>query len=147
MPRDLGDRDHAAMCSTVREHISAFLDGEATDELSLNAARHLSSCRDCREFEQGAAAVTRQLRVHLLEQTPDLREQILRLISAEAGHGPAPRPTGRRRAAGSLWPTRRAAAVIPLALALSGLSSSSFAHSRIVPSHPATACTAALGHH
>ncbi|MGA2529686.1 MAG: zf-HC2 domain-containing protein [Acidimicrobiales bacterium] len=147
MMRDLGDGDQAALCSTVREYISASLDGEATDELSLEAARHLSSCRGCRDFEQTAAVLTRQLRIHVLEATPDLSEEILRKISAKACTTAPIRPARRRRAARPSWPTRWAAAVVPLALALSGLSSSAFAHPRIVPTHPPTSCTAALRHH
>ncbi|MGA3351821.1 MAG: hypothetical protein ABSD85_01385 [Acidimicrobiales bacterium] len=147
MGRDLGDLDRAVMCSKVREQISASLDGETPGELSPEQARHLMVCRGCGDFGQRVAALSRQLRLHVFESTPDLSEQILRRISAEAPTTLATRTTQHRRVGRAPRTTRWAAAVIPLGLALSGLTSSAFAQARVLPTHPVTSCTASLGRH
>jgi predicted anti-sigma-YlaC factor YlaD len=139
--------ESAATCSRLREHISAGIDGEVTSELSTREVRHLEVCRACNDFEQRAAVVTRQLRIRILEPVPDLGDQILSHISAEVHH-PMPAHPPRQRRAGRVPPmTRWAAAMIPLALAVSGFSSSAFAESHVAPTHPVTSCTVGLARH
>jgi predicted anti-sigma-YlaC factor YlaD len=131
-------------CRQVREQLSAALDGEAPGLLGREATHHLAGCGACREFEGRAASVTRQLRLRLLEPAPDLCDQILRRIALEPG-APDLSPASRRR---RRLPARRtarwAAALVPLAIATSGFASSAFATTRVVPTRPVTACTAAL---
>lgn len=138
------EREAATICRHVREHISANLDGEASDALGPEAASHLVSCGACREFEENAASVTRQLRLRLLEPAPDLCEQILARIEAEPPT--MARRSRRRRQVRAPSMARWAAALVPLALATSGLASNAFAATHVVPTCPVTTCTAALRH-
>ncbi len=139
--------ESAATCSRLREHISAGIDGEATSEFSSRERQHLEVCRACNDFEQRAAVVTRQLRIRILDPVPDLSDKILRLISAEAHPAIPVRPTRQRRVGPAPRIARWAAAVIPLALALSGFSSSAFAETHVAPTHPVTSCTVGLARH
>ena len=76
-----------------------------------------------------------------------LGNQILSHISAEVHH-PMPAHPARQRRAGRVPPmTRWAAAMIPLALAVSGFSSSAFAETHVAPTHPVTSCTVGLARH
>jgi len=137
-------RKPAALCEQVREHISAGLDGEETSELSPVELRHFMDCTGCRNFEQGAGLVSRQLRIRVLEPAPDFSKQILERISAEVPFPMAAHSVRKRRSGTAHRVTGWAAAVIPLGLALSGFTSSAFAQPRVTPTHPVASCTAGL---
>ncbi|MER7015424.1 zf-HC2 domain-containing protein [Saccharopolyspora sp. NPDC000359] len=59
-------------CSHFREGISARLDGEDPPMPAAELDEHLADCGDCREWQRGAAELTRRLRVRPAEPTPDL---------------------------------------------------------------------------
>lgn len=64
-------------CTTIREAISARLDGEA-GELELAAVdRHLATCARCRHFAHEAERLHRTVRVTAAEAVPDLTRAIL----------------------------------------------------------------------
>lgn len=137
-------RPNAVPCAVVREHLSAALDGEERGGPWPGMPEHLEACGACREFEERAAALTRQLRVRLLEEVPDLTGDILERVLAEATYGTSTRPAHHWPIASSAGLTRWALAIIPLGLALSSLASGAFSKPHIVPSHPVTPCTVSL---
>lgn len=65
-------------CSSVREALSAVMDGEApgTDAASLQA--HLDHCADCLRWRDAAARLDRMVRISPVAQPePDLSERVL----------------------------------------------------------------------
>ena len=123
------------VCDRVREQISALLDGEDDSELAPVDACHLLACPECGQFQQLVPALNRQLRVSALQPLPDLTESILEQL--------VPLRAPRRRDRAPLL-ARWAAVAVPIGLALSGLTSGSFAPPRVQPTHPVTRCTALL---
>jgi predicted anti-sigma-YlaC factor YlaD len=139
--------ERTVSCAKVRELLSAALDGEGPAELPAAAARHLTTCVACREFEDKTAVLTRQLRIRALESIPDLTGEILRRI-AEVEPIATPIVVEERRwTAPTTAMTRWALAIVPLGLALSSLASGAFTKPHIVPSRPVTPCTASLAHY
>jgi predicted anti-sigma-YlaC factor YlaD len=134
-------------CRRVREHLSAAIDGEVSDEMPGALARHLRDCADCRRFEQGAMAVSRHLRISVLEPVPDLTGPILESIAALSQVTAEVRDPHRRGVRAAPRLARWAVAVVPLGLAVSSLASGAIATPHVVPSHPPTRCTVALVHH
>lgn len=122
-------------CEKAREYVSALLDREDPPELTPLEARHLVICPGCRRFQETVPALTRHLRLSVLQPVPDLTESIL---------GRLPRPTAIQRHSRTPLAARWAAVAVPIGLALSGLSSGSFARPRLQPTHPVTRCTAGL---
>jgi predicted anti-sigma-YlaC factor YlaD len=93
-------RDYRSMtCENVRESLSAALDGEAGPVPADDVAAHLAGCVACRAWADGAARVTRAVRVQPVE-VPDLTERILTAARAE-GALPVPRAHVPRRGG---WP-------------------------------------------
>lgn len=133
-------------CNTVREHLSAAIDGEVRGALPAAMARHLRKCADCRTFEQRATTMTRHLRISVLEPVPDLTGQILERVAALTPVSTEVRVAPRARVPFAPLLARWAMAVVPLGLAVSSLASGAFAKPHIVPSHPVTRCTVALVH-
>ncbi len=77
-------------CDTIREALSARLDGEAhgLDEVASDA--HLRVCPGCRAWSAEVAVLHRAVRVREAEAVPDLSRAILGRVAA-----------GRRGLAGS----------------------------------------------
>jgi predicted anti-sigma-YlaC factor YlaD len=72
-----------ASCPTVREALSARLDGEP---LGLPAAvldQHLAACPACAEWADAAASVTRRLRLAAAPEVPDLTAAVLTALPRE----------------------------------------------------------------
>ncbi|MDQ6839850.1 MAG: SCO family protein [Actinomycetota bacterium] len=80
-----------ASCSSMREALSAVIDGEdpSMDRAVLDS--HVSRCRDCRRFTERSQALARRIRVRRAEPVPDTTAGIVEAIAP----GPAPRPSGR----------------------------------------------------
>jgi predicted anti-sigma-YlaC factor YlaD len=84
-------------CENVRESLSAALDGEAGPVPADDVAAHLAGCVACRAWADGAARVTRAVRLRAVD-VPDLTERIMAAARAAgslpgaAGRRPAPRP-------------------------------------------------------
>ncbi len=64
-------------CITIRENISAGLDGEPTDLTGTAIDGHLGGCGQCRGWQEAAAAVTRQARLSPAAPVADLSELVL----------------------------------------------------------------------
>jgi predicted anti-sigma-YlaC factor YlaD len=79
-------------CATVREAISAQLDGEASPVSAEHVAAHLAGCADCRAWCELAHTVTRRARIGRPVPPSDLPERILAAIQARP-----PRAVGARR--------------------------------------------------
>ncbi len=75
-------------CDTIREALSARLDGEAPGLDAAAVDAHLRTCRDCTTWSEELATLHRILRVREAEAVPDLSAAIL------AAH-----PEPRRRSA------------------------------------------------
>lgn len=78
-------------CASVRESVSAALDGEEAALPSVEVRRHLTTCGDCRRFEAALPGVNRRVTVAGAEAVPDLTAAILRALAPGLG-GPTPRP-------------------------------------------------------
>lgn len=98
-------------CDTVREGLSAELDGEATPAQRAAAEAHLPACPDCRQWYDGAAAVTRLARTSPAVPGPDVTAAVL----------PAAPGRGRARVAGGLRVALAAIGIAQLALVVAQL--------------------------
>lgn len=99
-----------ATCASVRESVSAVLDGEDAALPSAEVRRHLTTCGDCRRFEAALPGVNRRVTVAGAEAVPDLTATILRAMAP--GGEPARRRTRELRSLVGL------AGVIQLVLAV-----------------------------
>lgn len=79
-------------CDTVREALSARLDGEPSGQADHLVEGHLAGCRACTAWSEELATLHRMVRVREAEAVPDLSAAIV------AAFGPS--PADRRRAAG-----------------------------------------------
>ena len=93
-------------CNDVRVELSARLDGES--EGSLDVDHHLEACSGCRRHQDDLGRVRRALRVHPVEQVPDLTDRIMERVRAEG-------PAARRR--DGRWAHARTALVAAAAAA------------------------------
>jgi len=104
-------------CVTVREMLSAFLDGESPPEQAREIARHLAGCATCSaEFEEmkQMSAATRE---HLHPTTaPDVLRARVRAALRSAQQTPVPSTSAPRRP----WP-RQLVAGIAIAITSSAL--------------------------
>ncbi|MBW4721988.1 zf-HC2 domain-containing protein [Saccharothrix obliqua] len=64
-------------CDTCREALSARLDGEPEPAPAGDTDAHLAECASCRAWQEGAAALTRSLRLRPATPTPDLVDAVL----------------------------------------------------------------------
>ncbi|CCH33157.1 zf-HC2 domain-containing protein [Actinosynnema sp. NPDC047251] len=64
-------------CDTCREALSARLDGEPEPAPAGDTDAHLEGCAACRAWQDGAAALTRSLRLRPATATPDLVDAVL----------------------------------------------------------------------
>lgn len=64
-------------CASVRETLSAWLDGEDGTVSEVTATDHLATCADCRGYQVALADVGRRLRVQPAMAVPDLSDRIL----------------------------------------------------------------------
>jgi predicted anti-sigma-YlaC factor YlaD len=81
-------------CASVRELLSADMDGQA-DPAALPAARtHLAGCPECAAWFERAASVNRLVRTAPADPAPGLTE---RQLAAVLDHLPSPRSPHRRR--------------------------------------------------
>lgn len=81
---------HDSSCWSMRDGLSALVDGEdpGMDREVLDT--HLGRCADCRNFAERSEDQARRLRIRKAEPVPNTTEAILAAIAA----GPAPRPGG-----------------------------------------------------
>ncbi len=70
-------------CENYRLAISARLDGEDAGVDDTTLAWHRAHCEACRQFESGAIALTRTVRVASTETPPDLAPAIMAAINEE----------------------------------------------------------------
>jgi predicted anti-sigma-YlaC factor YlaD len=70
-------------CPAFREAISARLDGESSDVPPEALAEHLSTCAACASWEDGAARVTRRVRLATAPAVPDLTAAVLAALPRE----------------------------------------------------------------
>lgn len=82
-------------CEGCRDGISAAMDGESWPEQDAAVEDHLHGCAACREWQLGAEAANRALRLRPAEAVPDLSSTVTAALLAE-------RP-GRVRAAARRW--------------------------------------------
>ena len=81
-----------ASCSTVREALSARLDGEPLGMPEAALDQHLSACAACARWAEAAALVTRRARLAAAPQVPDLTAAVLAALPRELpGAGAAAR--------------------------------------------------------
>jgi copper transport protein len=80
------DDHHGMECDTVREALSARLDGEDTGLPEGPVDHHLEGCRACRAWSEELATLPRMVRVREAEAVPDLSAAIV------AAHQPGPPP-------------------------------------------------------
>lgn len=71
-------------CPTAREGLSARLDGETGPFAAAELDAHLDRCSGCQAWAQGAADVTRRVRLRPLRVTPDLTDRVLSGLRAQA---------------------------------------------------------------
>lgn len=126
-------------CELVHEALSARLDDEEPPVERELVDAHLAACASCREFAASLTLLNRRLRVHLVEQAPDLVAPIL------AAHDRVEGRSRRRRLVPSHldWrsATRWVAAAVPLGVAVPAIALGAFTHPHVVPSHAQSPCT------
>ncbi len=64
-------------CQSCREALSARLDGEAEPVPAAETDAHLAQCPACTRWQASAQALTRAIRVRLVEPEPDLVDAVL----------------------------------------------------------------------
>ena len=72
-----------ASCSTVREALSARLDGEPLGLPAEALDQHLAACAACTEWADAAATVTRRVRLATAPEVPDLTAAVLGALPRE----------------------------------------------------------------
>jgi predicted anti-sigma-YlaC factor YlaD len=72
-----------ASCSTVREALSARLDGEPLGMPAQALDQHLAACAACAGWAEAAAVVTRRARLAEAPQVPDLTAVVLTALPRE----------------------------------------------------------------
>jgi predicted anti-sigma-YlaC factor YlaD len=70
-------------CGTVREALSALLDGEALPCTQGDLDAHLAGCHACRQWRESAHLVTRHARLTPAPSAPDNTERILAAVLAD----------------------------------------------------------------
>jgi predicted anti-sigma-YlaC factor YlaD len=136
-------------CDEAQEALSARLDGERAPVAGPALEAHLASCPACRNFVTGAGALRCLARLREPRTAPDnLVATLMPLL------GPA--PTGllasvrKRRwgppryGLGWAGKARWAGAVVPVALAVAGISLGVGSHPHLVPTRPPSPCTIGL---
>ena len=94
-------------CDTIREAISARLDGEAAGLDDEMIDGHLAGCRACVTWAEELSTLHRMVRVREAEAVPDLTGAIL-------GSQPSPSPARRARRIEVISPARWALFVVAL---------------------------------
>jgi predicted anti-sigma-YlaC factor YlaD len=64
-------------CSSCREALSAWIDGESHHLWEADAAAHLVACVSCRRWHEDVVRLNRFLRVRPTARAPDLISSIL----------------------------------------------------------------------
>ena len=72
-----------AACGTVREALSARLDGEASPIPAGTLEAHLRDCADCSRYDLSLGGVHRAVRVSDAEPVPDLTALILAAVQSD----------------------------------------------------------------
>lgn len=72
-----------ASCSTVREALSARLDGEDLGMPAQALDLHLAGCAACAEWSEAAVVVTRRVRLTEAQHVPDLTAAVLTAMPRE----------------------------------------------------------------
>ncbi|MGW5109283.1 zf-HC2 domain-containing protein [Nocardia sp. NPDC004123] len=67
-------------CETIREALSARIDGEQEPIAAESADRHLDACADCRSWYLRAESLQRTLTAIPRPSVPDLTADILRQL-------------------------------------------------------------------
>ncbi|WP_433563096.1 zf-HC2 domain-containing protein [Nocardia sp. CA-151230] len=67
-------------CETIREALSARIDGEPEPVAAGSADRHLDACADCRSWYRRAESLQRTLTARPGPPVPDLTADILRRL-------------------------------------------------------------------
>ena len=90
------------MCETVRESVSAWLDGELEPELEADVLKHTDGCEECRSFLDACRIVSEDLRLDPVPVPETLIPGVMNRLAEErqsAGFDPDRRRTRRRVAA------------------------------------------------
>lgn len=109
----------SSTCVSVRDTVSAALDGEAPALPAAEVQRHLAACTGCRRFEAALPGVNRQVTVAVADAVPDLTETILGALAPDAG-GRAPRRTQELRSVVGLAGAIQLALAVPVLLGVVG---------------------------
>jgi predicted anti-sigma-YlaC factor YlaD len=72
-------------CESVREALSAELDGERSPQPRALLDEHLTSCPGCVAWIDAAHAITRRVRLGSAQEVPDLTARVLSAWSSPAG--------------------------------------------------------------
>ncbi|MFE3223590.1 zf-HC2 domain-containing protein [Nocardia sp. NPDC059228] len=67
-------------CETIRETLSARIDGEQEPIAAESTDRHLDACADCRSWYRRAESLRRTLTAHPGSPVPELTADILRQL-------------------------------------------------------------------
>ena len=79
-------RDYLVMeCSTIREAVSALLDGEDPGVGGDVIEAHLADCGDCRAWQEAAHEVTRRVRLAAADPAPRRTSEVTAAIEARFG--------------------------------------------------------------
>lgn len=107
-------------CETVRELISADLDGEITDEERAGLDAHRGSCEACTAYSIVVADLHRSVRISPAAPVPDLTDAILTGAGVSPQHAPTPSRAVRRsrRTARSVLALQYGLLVVALTIAV-----------------------------
>ena len=82
--------------TVFEERICAMLDGELSDGEAAELRAHLDECPECRAFLDAMKAVYGLSAKDLPDAPPELSQDGVGRVRADAGAGAAPRPGPRR---------------------------------------------------
>jgi len=137
-------------CSTVREAISASLDGERPGIGAKETETHLARCPECRRFQLSVSALPRQVGLQSSRRAPDALKELLRIELARAA-GPVSPATPLSRRMGRGFPWRRSArwigALAPAVVAAVVLPLGALSSAHGLPTHAPSPCTLHLRSH
>ena len=75
---------HNDICAGIENDLSAFIDGELSDERHSAVESHLEGCSSCSRQETALRSVRKLVRVQAVEEVPDLTSKIMARIGSTA---------------------------------------------------------------
>lgn len=102
------------MCKEIREYISEYIDGIASDDVKAKVASHLSDCQECKQLYEELLSLTLMMNAIPQAEVPDGLEAKVaaRISKIETGRGQEPTVLNPRKKRYKRWASLAAIFVV-----------------------------------